>query len=169
MKNIMVDLETLGTRPYSAILSIGAVVFDLDKQAINSEFYCKIKLQSCFDCGLTVDPATIDWWMGQSAEAREVFAGEDRIHLVDALNDFAVEFINEKMVSIWGNGADFDNVILTSAYERIGMPLPWKFYHNRCYRTVKSMFPEVKMERVGTYHNALDDARSQALHLMRMI
>jgi inhibitor of KinA sporulation pathway (predicted exonuclease) len=29
--------------------------------------------------------------------------------------------------------------------------------------------PSIKLERVGTHHNALDDAKSQALHLMKIL
>lgn len=72
-------------------------------------------------------------------------------------------------VKVWGNGADFDNVILGSAYRRLGKSIPWAFYNSRCYRTVKSLQPGCRIERAGTHHNALDDAKSQALHLMRLL
>lgn len=70
---------------------------------------------------------------------------------------------------LWGNGSDFDNVILASAYRSCNLEVPWKFWNNRCYRTVKALRPDIKIHRSGTYHNALDDAVSQAEHLMRMI
>jgi exodeoxyribonuclease VIII len=42
----------------------------------------------------------------------------------------------------------------------------WEFWKDKCYRTVKGMYPDVKMERSGTHHNALDDAFYQTLHLI---
>ena len=33
---------------------------------------------------------------------------------------------------------------------------------------MKSQAPHVKMPRTGTHHNAIDDAKSQALHLMEI-
>lgn len=72
-------------------------------------------------------------------------------------------------VRIWGNGADFDNVILASVYKRIGMEQPWLYRNNRCYRTLKALHPEIPIERVGTHHNAVDDAESQARHLLAIM
>jgi exodeoxyribonuclease VIII len=46
---------------------------------------------------------------------------------------------------------------------------PWRHWNDRCYRTVKSLYPDVKLERVGTHHNAVDDAESQARHLIAML
>jgi exodeoxyribonuclease VIII len=42
----------------------------------------------------------------------------------------------------------------------------WEFWKDRCYRTIKNCYPDVPFDRRGTHHNALDDARSQALHLI---
>jgi len=67
---------------------------------------------------------------------------------------------------MWGNGASFDNVILSETYLRLGMKAPWPFWKNKCYRTAKGMYPAVEINRSGTHHNALDDARSQAEHLI---
>ena len=66
---------------------------------------------------------------------------------------------------VWGNGATFDNVILSNAYKAAGMEQPWKFWDDRCYRTVKGLLPDIKIERLGTHHNAVYDAMSQARHL----
>ena len=63
-------------------------------------------------------------------------------------------------------GADFDNSILNFAFTKAGIPIPWSPWSGRCYRTIKSIFNGVKLSRKGTYHNALDDAKTQALHLI---
>lgn len=74
---------------------------------------------------------------------------------------------------VWGNGAAFDNVILRRAYERTSresMKAPWPHWNDRCYRTIKGLYGhQVKIERTGTHHHALDDAASQARHLIRML
>lgn len=169
MRAIMIDLETMGTRPYSAITAIGAVVFDLHDMQLKKEFYSVVNLQSCLESQMTVDGGTVEWWMKQSDEARLVISGGG-ISLRDALEEFQHIFHLEPSLEVWGNGADFDNVLLACAYERAGMKVPWKFYNNRCYRTVKSFVPQIRIDRAGgTHHNALDDARAQALHLMRIL
>ncbi len=67
---------------------------------------------------------------------------------------------------MWGNGSDFDNTLLEEAYRATGIKPPWRFTGNRCYRTVKNLFPDVWVDPVGTAHNALDDATYQANHLI---
>jgi hypothetical protein len=75
--------------------------------------------------------------------------------------------------SIWGNGAAFDCEILQSLYGTFNMNVPWSFRQAQCYRTLKTQFGyEVPYTRVGTFHNAEDDARTQALHfcgIMRLL
>jgi hypothetical protein len=66
---------------------------------------------------------------------------------------------------LWGNGASFDNAILAHAYARCGATPPWKFWNDRCYRTVAALTATPRQQG-GTHHNALDDARSQAEHLI---
>lgn len=60
-------------------------------------------------------------------------------------------------VGVWGNGSDFDNVLIANACKAVGRPLPWKYYKNMCFRTMKNLF-KVKVDRSGTHHNAVDDA-----------
>ncbi|MHB0978446.1 MAG: 3'-5' exoribonuclease domain-containing protein [Minisyncoccota bacterium] len=55
------------------------------------------------------------------------------------------------------------------AYHALDMKQPWKFWNNRCYRTLKNMFPEVPFVRIGIAHDALDDAKSQAEHAVAIL
>lgn len=167
MKNVMLDLETMGTGPNAAIVAIGAVEFCLHSFELGKEFYAPIDLKTSVKSGGVIDPSTVLWWMKQSEQARNLFKGTG-FDLYSTLASFS-SWIEETCgpdVRVWGNGAAFDNVVLGSAYDREGIERPWKFWNDRCYRTVKSMFPHVEMKRTGTHHNALDDAKSQALHLI---
>ncbi len=161
--HVMLDLETLGTTPGSVILSIGAVKFGNGQ--IISEFYCRIDPKSSVAAGLKMDPGTVLWWLKQNDEARKEIC-EPGESLGFALHAFAV-WLNDYQCEMWGNGAGFDNVLLSAAYD-IGLtvPRPWKYSGDRCYRTVKNANKDVPFYRLGTAHNALDDAKSQALHLM---
>lgn len=165
MKNeIMLDLETLGTTPGSLILSIGAAKFGDGK--ILDTFYASIDPQSGIDAGLTMDVPTVMWWLQQSDAARAAITkgGED---ICSILFKFAA-WAGEDAI-VWGNGASFDNVLLSVAYDKTKLKRPWKHSGERCYRTVKNLYPEVLIEPYGIHHNALDDAIAQALHLMRML
>lgn len=170
MKKIMVDMETLGQHAGCSILSIGAVEFDGESGSIGETFYITISRSSCRLEGLKEDPETIKWWENQSEDARDKAFNHLGLSLRDTLNHFSnwvMQFGDD--VEIWGNGSDFDNAILQYAYNLLDMKQPWKFYNNRCYRTLKNLFPEVALVRHGTHHDALDDAKSQAEHAVAIL
>lgn len=169
MNNIMLDLETMGISSDAAIIAIGACRFDIEKKEVSGNtFFTVVDLQSSVDLGMTLDASTVMWWMNQSDDARKVFKRKG-ISLPSALVAFQ-QWVDEESlhpdVTMWGNGAAFDNVILANAYKKAGIIQPWHFWNDRCYRTKKADRPDVQMVRIGTHHNALDDAISQAQHLI---
>lgn len=171
MQDVMLDLETMGNGPQAAIIAIGAAEFDIPTQQVGDRFYMAVDLESAVALGGVMDASTVLWWLKQSAAARAAFDRRGD-HLAVALQQFAGWMENRAPrddVRVWGNGAAFDNVILASAYRRNGTPQPWQFRNDRCYRTVKAQHPTVKMQRNGTHHNAVDDAESQARHLIAML
>ena len=164
--NVMLDLETTGVAAGCCILSIGACTLDL-----NNEFYQKISIDSCWNSGLKDDPSTLNWWDSQDPAARiEAFSGT--LHIQDVLNNFSLwlKGLQEKNVKVWGNGADFDLPILQAAYEACKLEKPWKPYNGRCYRTIKNLYSDVPTNSFrGVKHNALEDAKNQAIHLMKIV
>jgi len=165
--HVMIDLETMGTRPDAPIVAIGAVAFDAN--GVIDTFYRVVSLSSAVSAGAVISPDTVMWWLQQDDAARAALVANDGCDpwAIDAalidLRPFIEDFAD---AGVWGNGATFDNVILSEAYKRSSWETPWQFWKDKCYRTVKGMYPEVKLERSGTHHNALDDARTQALHLI---
>lgn len=166
MEDVMLDLETMGNGPLAAIVAIGAVEFDAAEGTVGRKFYEVVSLESSVRAGGVMDASTVLWWLQQSESARSAFA-RDGINLPLALQRFSAWL--DPDARVWGNGAAFDNVILASAYRNLSLPVPWKFWNDRCYRTVRMMHPEVEMTRRGVHHNAVDDAESQAVHLMQIL
>lgn len=171
MKNIMLDLETLGTKPGAIILSIGAVSFD--PTGLKDEFHEVIQLSDCLNHGLIVDPNTLKWWKNQTPIAQETLEkARDKttsIPLYEALSNFN-DFVGDSDARVWGNGPCFDNAIIREAYLVVGLPPIWHFRGDMCYRTMRTMFPHVPLpERKGVHHNALDDAKFQAEHLLEIL
>jgi hypothetical protein len=165
MNNCMVDLETLDTKSTAVILSIGAVMFD--KSGIGAEFYRTVDAQSAIDAGLSISGSTLLFWMKQSKEARKALF-MNNVPLAQALEEFSTwlsENSDPGAVKVWGNGSDFDNAMLQHAYSVCKLPVPWKFWNNRCYRTTCEVLNAASRKQEGTHHNALDDARSPAKHL----
>lgn len=189
--HIMVDLETWGTTPGSDIRSIGAVVFDPVAGTLGDTFYvatenpagrwCQGEFRPDLAKGLndrryplTRDPATVEWWSEQSAEAQGAFA--DPVDLAHALDQFGhwwagVEVSHGDIdgpatVTFWAHGPHFDEQILAACYRAVRLPVPWHYRAARDCRTIweAAGWPEVAF--VGTQHNALDDAKNQALKVI---
>lgn len=169
MNDIMLDLETMGTAANAPIVGIGAVRFNPKSEEIGDTFYTLIDLESSVNAGGVMSASTVLWWMQQSDAARNEICNPDivRFTIHEALLKFSDWVkLDDK---IWGNGVDFDNVILSATYKQCGIKQPWQFWNNRCYRTVKSLRPNIKLEREGVHHNCLDDAISQAKHLQKLL
>ena len=169
--HIMLDIETMGTSSYAAVVSIGAVKFDPNGKEVDvtDSFYTPITLSSSMKAGLRIDADTIEWWMGQG-DARERWLAEPKVDLDEALLGFSEWYGNDDTVPVWGNGATFDNVILSNAYQALGIDRPWSYRADRCFRTIKSIVqPPVKAPKYGTAHHALDDAIAQAMWLQKIV
>lgn len=166
MAHVMLDLETWGVKPGSAIRSVGAVVFDPKTGKLGAEFYANILDASCEDVGLAKDASTVKWWAQQSAEARGALE-KDPQTLCDALTAFSRWWGAVGGEQIWGHGASFDPVLLEAAYDAAMIAdAPWKFWNIRCCRTVLALAPEDTPPPAGyVKHNALDDAKAQALRV----
>lgn len=160
----MIDLEALGTSADSKILSIGAVVFDANG-AVLQTLYRVINLDSQRERTMSHD--TLVWWFQQTEAARQAITLAAPHALRDSLVMLANILGQHKDIKMWSNGADFDLPMLQHAYGAFGLSTPWKFWNNRCFRTVKGIHKDIKApERAGTHHNALDDAKHQMQHLM---
>lgn len=171
MNHLMLDLETMGTSPNSAIVSIGAVFMDFENNRLGETFYRRICLESSVNAGGVVDAQTVKWWLKQNEVARrEIYSATAFINKVLCdLQEFIMQSSTIEAVRIWGDGASFDNVILRAAYDNAKITAPWKYWNDRCYRTVKNIYADVKEQQIGTVHNALDDAVSQANNLLAIV
>ncbi|HBV6503588.1 TPA: 3'-5' exoribonuclease [Escherichia coli] len=168
--HLMIDLETMGKNPDAPIASIGAVFFDPQTGEMGPEFSKTIDLETA---GGVIELDTIKWWLKQSREAQSAIL-TDEIPLDDALLQFR-EFIDENsgefFVQVWGNGANFDNVILRRSYERQDIPCPWRHTNDRDVRTIVAMGLVMDFDArnviafEGERHNALHDARYQAKYV----
>ena len=162
MKSIMLDIETLGTTANSIILSIAAVKFEFGND--NTEVYSvNIDPKSAKKYGMISNPDTIRWWKEQNPEALKAFMS-NQISIESALDGFT-DFVGPewKDTIFWVNGASFDYGILQWSYDATGRTAPWKYWNQRCARTIYAICG-INMRtypRVGTYHNAVDDCLTQ--------
>ncbi len=175
VNHLMIDLETMGNKPTAPIVTIGAVFFDPQTGCLGAEFYMAVNLASAMEQGATPDGDTILWWLKQSEAARAAICTDDTKHIAEVLSELS-SFIsrnadNPSYLKVWGNGANFDNVILRSAYDRADKTCPWQFWNDSDVRTMVSLGKELgfdpkrNMPFDGVAHNALADARHQAKYV----
>ncbi len=182
MKNhIMVDLETMGLSSNTAILSIGACVFNPFKwetPAKNEIFEINVDLQDCINAGLKVDASTLFWWMKQSKAAQDRLLQRPFL-LNTALYEFSQFFkgvgnydrgVADRGVFAWGHGAAFDIPILENAFStptignkpKLILDVPWRFANVRDTRTIFDLASVRVDHSKGTAHVAVHDAINQA-------
>lgn len=166
--DIMLDLETWGTKPGCDIRSIGACVFDPVAGTVHSElgdyqFYLATNNPALapwnYDLGhhdgietyrkypLTRDPETVQWWNNQSPEAQAAF--ENPVDLKKACNLFTSWIVNMfdhaptdgdfRTVCIWANDPHFDVSILAAVFDAVGLPVPWHYRSPRSMKTAIDM------------------------------
>ena len=168
MQNCMIDIETLGTRPGSVILSIGAVEFDVH-DGLGREFYVEISRYSSEHAGFRTDQATLDWWSKQEGEAQTLLERTGRGGLMPHRALIELQNWLPPDPLVWGCGAAFDNAMIAEACAIVGRPPAWSFRNDRCYRTLKALVPSLPLVHQGVLHHGLDDARSQAIHACTLL
>lgn len=161
MKHIMIDIETMGNGSNTAIVSIGAVKFDLNTGETGDTFYKIVDLQSCLDIGLNVKGSTIMWWLSQSEESRKELYENKGKSIDVVLEDFSKFCTTE--YEVWGNSPRFDLGILHDAYRKLNLDISWNFRKERDVRTLVSFAPDIKenYKFEGVLHNALNDCYNQ--------
>ena len=168
--HLMIDLETMGKNPDAPVNAIAGKFFDPVTGEMGPEFSKTIDLETA---GGVIDRDTIKWWLKQSREAQSAILTNE-IPLDDALlqfREFIAENSGEFFVQVWGNGANFDNVILRRSYERQGIPCPWRYNNDRDVRTMVALGLVIDFDArttipfEGERHNALHDARYQAKYV----
>ncbi|MCY1363299.1 3' exoribonuclease, RNase T-like [compost metagenome] len=167
----VLDLETMGKGPRAAIVAIGCV--RIEKLAITSSLYRRVRLETSLQVGLQVDASTIEWWLQQNDAARAEIHNPGGIRLESALAELA-DFMGKvpgaapsKTTLLWGNGSSFDNVIVGNAFDACGIDRPWHFWNDRDLRTLLAIFPAAKtLPFEGVKHHAEDDAMHEAKQLL---
>lgn len=175
MIDLMLDVESMGIGPYAALVGIGAVFFD-ENTGLGAEFYRAINLATSVkrntDAGYigVLDPSTIMFWLGQDDAARQAIMWNTN-HVDEALADF-VQFTTSRVpadqLRVWGCSPTFDCQKVQHALQASSLDTPWRYYNERCYRTIRERNPSVEQDEREGLHNALEDAKFQAEHLLKI-
>lgn len=158
--HFMIDLETLGLRYDAAIISIGAIRFNIATGEELGSFHNNITYESALKYG-KAETETVKWWSQQSKAAKAGLEDPVPRSAANVMNDFTT-FLGTGCI-VWGNPSVFDISKLEYWYQGNH---PWNYYH------VRDMYSYYELGELlginaknipfeGTKHNALDDARHQ--------
>ena len=186
-RHVMLDIETLGTRPGSAIMSIAAVAFDFDAgKAVNysagdasvGKFMVTIDLKSNVEAKMQLNASTALWWM-EHEDALVNWVAAPKVSLSIALDSFTKYIesltIEGTDVFIWGNSNRFDMGLMEAAYQALDKKIPWKFRNERDVRTLVGFAPEIKEAHIKAakesgqvLHDPLVDATLQIAYCVEI-
>lgn len=161
MKHLMMDIETLGTKSFCVVVSIGVVEFDPTTGKVGDSRYWNIDVKDSLGYKLQVSGDTLQWWMGQSHEARKgLFT--DTYPLKTVLDELRV-FCKGKGYKVWGNSARFDLGLVENLYTLFKEDIPWSPWNEMDVRTLANLRPDIKKnyKHEGINHNALSDCYKQ--------
>jgi hypothetical protein len=161
--DIMIDIETLDTKPTAGILSIGIVLFDVNN--INKDL---IEIEILIDTNdlqkynFTSSQSTLEWWNKQPEQVRNrAFTDGNRVSILEGLtklNNICEEY---KPIRFWSQGINFDFVILENALNECKITPYWKFYQLRDSRTIQNILNYIPINKPAESHNAIEDCKYQ--------
>lgn len=163
MKELMLDLETMGNTPQAPIVQIGAAYFKMSTGEVGDSMLINVHLADAIKHGAKPDGSTIMWWLGQEKEAQQTLSDKDikMYREFNALVQFN-KFV-KKATRVWSH-ATFDFVIVNEAFRRRGIKSNMHYREARDIRTLTGLIPKEdrkELEREGIHHNALDDVMYQ--------
>ena len=163
MKDLMIDIETLGCGTLPLITNIGAVQFDLETGKIGTKFYKRILwADSCESKDFSIDPETVLFWLEQNDDVTKELTTSQihRCPLKEALIELSELVQRLKIKAVWGNGVLFDNRILIEHFNHLGIE-PWHFRMNSDVRTLVQLG---KRAQINTKDIKPPQQRHHALH-----
>lgn len=164
----MIDIETLGTGPNAAILTIAGIRFNKDhnyKSIRNPHeldyFYTRVDTES--QSHRDIDDDTVAWWAKQDEDVKiEAFSEEDRLSISDAMTAF--NYWARSADRYWANGAAFDFPILETSNRQLGFASPWNYWQAMDARTIYTLLPN-HYKPTQLKHHALYDCLNQIQRL----
>lgn len=154
MKDLMLDIETLGTSPGAVITQIGACYFDRETGEVADVFIENIDIADSLKHGFTIDGDTLTWWFTQD---KRTFLKNTKL-LKDVLHDFNMHAVFAKQV--WCH-ATFDLPIITHAMKKMGIK---PSFHYTAARDIRTLFDLSGGKKVDTKNKKTHDALEDCFH-----
>lgn len=176
IRRVMIDLETLGTKPGCVVCEIGVVCnFPEPDSESDEDWKLSIPFQIKVQQSSFVDPGTVFWWMQHpdawaSLCARQL--SKECLTPYEACHKLKALLTKNSIDEIWANSPSFDCDILHD-FMRLHLNMTaddfiWKYSIERDFRTARNMYPWVEYIPPRDAHGGLTDAIAQAAHLDKL-
>ena len=156
MKELMLDIETLGNTPGSIVFEVGAVLFD--EKGVLDTFHAFLPIYASADRGFTIALHTLEWWHGKGRSLSAIMAmAETTVPINDTMLRLA-QFM-DGVEQFWSKG-NFDYPLMARYFDSCNLNTPWKYGQVRELRTMLCELG-LRQPKADITHNALEDALQQ--------
>lgn len=178
---MMIDIETLGTKPNAVVLSVAATAFT-QADGIVDEFETTLDVDEQIEqLDRSIDYSTLVFWMDQPKKAKEKAFSETRDALGGGLSEFIGFFNNHRHdrdpLPTWALPPSFDATITGHLIHTFGLNVPWHYRELRDLRTLLDATGDPSGIKMAAYgdpkmigfvpHDPLWDCRLQVETLRR--
>lgn len=142
LSGICFDIETISNKTDACIMSIGAVVFDIDSGKIEKEIKLNCDVKQGLALGLSRTDDTLDFWKSVPDDLKN--NAKNPAPYEQCLREFAQYCSNINPKMFWCFRPHFTLAVINKSLEAIGYEhqLPWQ-YNNVCdVNTIKHSFSE---------------------------
>jgi hypothetical protein len=182
INDVCVDIETLGIKNNSVVLSIAVIGFDrsavakdlnlsilhdTQTRSLLSYYHCfhvPVSMLDCLAAGCQIDKGTAEFWRKQKDRRQLVTSMACEEPLVTTMLHLK-DFLNFGYESIWAKSPSFDIAILRSLAESVGVDLCIDFRKERDIRTETHDYPQFDVREVSKRMVITDgDGEELSLH-----
>jgi hypothetical protein len=137
--DIMVDIETLGTKSDSTIIQISSVAFNIITGDYIAKFNKIADISKNKDYEMNVTGDTLKWWLNTDKELLTKLLNSgigSSTELLESFNQYLIGLSSLGELHLWGNGILFDNKMIQHQLDGIGLNYPIKYKNDRDLRTL---------------------------------
>jgi len=168
-KDVMLDLETWGNRPYCVVVQVGISEFDRETGVIGQLLAAHIDAASEMQRNFRVDADTLYWWLSQDKNAQIAAMGGKLSRMQSKVVWTQVNDFLEDAENIWCH-ASFDAAIVNEHLRMWGIKPKFKYWAFKDLRTLVEIAEidtrpyKARSAGVRIEHNALDDCAIQVAY-----
>lgn len=160
--NIMIDIETLGTRYGDVMLCAYTCMFNPEKRDVGNVKTFYFDISQSLARGFKIEGDTLMWWLKEDSELLYEILQKGNFNQLEMEVERLFYEING-CDKVWCKGASFDFPILKAYFDSFRMKCPWEYHQERCLRHA---FDFIEQDYVGKKHSK-DDVANQITNLFK--